>query len=117
MSTDGGVFQLKGDMTLRIQHEGKPYPSDHRGRFTCRETSPRRCVEGTVGLIVERVRKGELLDTIAGIARTATMFCSRRRLISRCRRDMPPIFEAYSNPQNQVYKARGNVNAGRPARK
>jgi 3-hydroxyanthranilate 3,4-dioxygenase len=75
--------------------------------------------EGTVGLIVERVRKGELLDTHRWYCENCNnVLFEKTAHIEVLERDMPPIFEAYySNPQNQVCKACGNVNAGRPARK
>jgi 3-hydroxyanthranilate 3,4-dioxygenase len=72
----------------------------------------------TVGIIVERIRKGDHLDThrwyCESLQRRAVRADAKIELLER---DMPPIFEAYyGSADNQVCKTCGHVNPGRPQR-
>ena len=118
--TEEFFFQLKGDMKLGLQVDGKAEV------VTIREGSiyllpanvphaPMRG-PGTVGLIVERIRKNGVTDTHRWYCENCNaVLWERTAFIENLERDMPPIFdEYYSNPQHQVCDNCGHVNPGRP---
>ena len=73
----------------------------------------------TVGLIIERIRKGDLLDTHRWYCEKCNNVLFEKTVkIEVLERDMPPVFEAYyGDPENQHCKKCGNINPGRPAKK
>ena len=120
--TEEFFFQLKGTMCLRIQHEGKPHdivvPEGHIYLLAPNVPHAPQRPENTVGLILERIRKGDMLDTHRWYCENCNdVLFSRTAKIDVLERDMPPIFEAYyGDPDNQVCKACGHHNPGRPKR-
>lgn len=115
--------QLEGTMTLRIQREGKPHDVVIAAGSTYLlpprvPHAPQRPA-GTVGLILEKIRKPHELDAFE-------WFCDRcngplfrkEAFIEVLERDMPPVFDAYyASAGHQRCKACGHVNPGRPAPK
>jgi 3-hydroxyanthranilate 3,4-dioxygenase len=120
--TEEFFFQLKGEMTLRIQRDGAPHDVKiAEGSIYVLPAgvphAPMRPAD-TVGLIVERIRKG-ITDTHRWYCQkcNAVIF-EKTAHIEVLERDMPPAFDAYySDPSNQVCKACGHVNPGRPTPK
>ena len=120
--TEEFFFQLKGEMTLRIQREGKPHDVKigEGSIYVLPAGVPHAPMRpaGTVGLIVERIRKG-ITDTHRWYCQqcNAVIF-EKVAHIEVLERDMPPVFEAYyADPRNQVCERCGHVNPGRPAAK
>ena len=121
--TEEFFFQLKGTVTIRIQHEGKPHDiSLSEGCiYLLPANVPHAPIRGpeTVGLIVERIRKHGLLDNHRWYCEKCNNILFEKTVrIDVIERDMPPVFEAYySSPDNQTCKKCGHMNPGRPARK
>ncbi|QCI66589.1 3-hydroxyanthranilate 3,4-dioxygenase [Phreatobacter stygius] len=121
--TEEFFFQLKGNMTLRIQHEGKPHDVviGEGSIYTLPADVPHSPMrsENTVGLIVERIRKAGQLDTHRWYCQSCNHVLFEKTVqIEVIERDMPPVFDAYySKPDNQVCSSCGHVNPGRPPAK
>jgi 3-hydroxyanthranilate 3,4-dioxygenase len=121
--TEEFFFQLKGTVTVRIQHEGKPHDIklSEGSIYLLPANVPHAPMRGpdTVGLIIERIRKHGLMDTHRWYCEKCNNVLFEKTVkIDVLERDMPPVFEAYySNPDNQTCKKCGTVNPGRPARK
>ena len=115
--------QLEGTMTLRIQREGKPH--DVVIAAGCTYLLPPRVphapqrLAGTVGLILEKIRKPHELDAFEWYCdRCNGPLFRKEAFIEVLERDMPPVFDAYyGNAGHQHCKACGHVNPGRPATK
>lgn len=120
--TEEFFFQLKGDMTLRIQKDGAPHDVriPEGSIYVLPAGIPHAPMrpENTVGLIVERIRKG-LTDTHRWYCQQCNnVLFEKTAHIEVLERDMPPIFDAYySDPDNQKCKKCGHLNPGRPQRK
>lgn len=118
--TEEFFFQLKGTVTIRIQHEGKPHDIalSEGSIYLLPSDVPHAPMRGpdTVGIIVERIRKENHLDTHRWYCENCNeVLFERTAKIELLERDMPPIFEAYyGDPANQVCKTCGHANAGRP---
>ena len=118
--TEEFFFQLKGTVTVRIQHEGKPHdvvlPEGHI--YLLPANVPHSPMRGpnTVGLIVERIRKNGMRDTHRWYCESCNnLLFEKTAAIEVLERDMPPLFEAYyGDPENQRCKKCGHVNPGRP---
>lgn len=121
--TEEFFFQLKGTVNVRIQHEGKPH--DIKLAEGCIYLLPANVPHApmrgpdTVGLIIERIRKGSLLDTHRWYCEKCNNVLFEKTVkIEVLERDMPPVFEAYyGDPENQHCKKCGHINPGRPAKK
>ena len=121
--TEEFFFQLKGTVNVRIQHEGKPH--DIKLAEGCIYLLPANVPHApmrgpdTVGLIIERIRKGSLMDTHRWYCdKCNNVLFEKTVKIEILERDMPPVFEAYyGDPENQHCKKCGHINPGRPARK
>lgn len=121
--TEEFFFQLKGTVNVRIQHEGKPH--DIKLAEGCIYLLPANVPHApmrgpdTVGLIIERIRKGNLLDTHRWYCEKCNNVLFEKTVkIEVLERDMPPVFEAYyGDAENQHCKKCGNINPGRPAKK
>ena len=120
--TEEFFFQLKGTVTIRIQHEGKPHDIQlsEGSIYLLGGNVPHAPMRGpdTVGIIVERIRKEAQLDTHRWYCEACNNVLFERTVkIDVLERDMPPIFEAfYGNTDNQLCKACGHRNPGRPTR-
>jgi len=113
-------FQLEGTMTLRIQHDGRPYDIDIAAGSTYLlpprvPHAPRRPA-ATVGLILEKIRKPDEIDADEWYCEDCNALLFRKEaFIEVVERDMPPVFEAYySNADHQRCESCGHVNPGRP---
>jgi 3-hydroxyanthranilate 3,4-dioxygenase len=118
--TEEFFFQLRGDMTLRIQRDGKPHDVKiSEGSIYALPAnvphSPMR-PERTVGLIVERIRKGGQLDVHRWYCEKCNnVLFEKAAHIEVLERDMPPVFESYyANPENQTCSNCSHHNPGRP---
>src|SRR6516165_12763234 len=117
--TEEFFFQIKGDVAIGIQHNGKPYDI--------------LLPEGSIYLLPANVphapRRGpNRVDSGAGPqerADTHRWYCEKCNgvlfektvKIEVLERDMPPIFDAYyENPDNQICKNCGHRNPGRPGK-
>jgi len=121
--TEEFFFQLTGEMTLRIQKDGKPHDVKiNEGSIYVLPAgvphAPMRPAN-TVGLIVERIRKNGMLDTHRWYCQSCNAVIFEKAVhIENLERDMPPVFEAYyADPANQTCKGCGHVNPGRPQAK
>lgn len=118
--TEEFFFQLKGTVTIRVQHEGKPHdvllPEGHI--YLLGANIPHAPMRGpnTVGIIVERIRKIGMKDTHRWYCeRCNDVLFEKEAQIEVLERDMPLVFEAYyGNPDNQHCKKCGHHNPGRP---
>jgi 3-hydroxyanthranilate 3,4-dioxygenase len=118
--TEEFFFQIKGDVAIRIQHNGKPHDVElPEGSIYLLPANvphaPRRGPD-TVGLIVERIRKDGMTDTHRWYCEKCNGVLFEKTVrIEILERDMPPVFEAYyGNPDNQVCTTCGHRSQGRP---
>ena len=114
-------YQIKGDIVLRIQEDGKARDVEVKEGdvFLLPAYVPHAPMRpaGTVGMIAEiRREKDEPLDGFAWFCEKCNHQIFRQdAYIEVLERDMPPIFEAfYADAENQVCDACGHVNPGRP---
>jgi 3-hydroxyanthranilate 3,4-dioxygenase len=114
-------YQIKGDIVLRIQEDGKARDVEVKEGdvFLLPANVPHAPMRpaGTVGMIAEiRREKDDPLDGFAWFCEKCNHQMFRQdAYIEVLERDMPPIFEAfYADPENQVCDACGHVNPGRP---
>jgi 3-hydroxyanthranilate 3,4-dioxygenase len=118
--TEEFFFQIKGDVAIRIQHNGKPHDVrlPEGSIYLLPANVPHAPMRGpnTVGLIVERIRKNGMTDTHRWYCEKCNnVLFDKTVRIEILERDMPPVFEAYyGNPDNQVCKKCGHRNPGRP---
>ena len=118
--TEEFFFQIKGDVAIGIQHNGKPYdillPEGSIYLLPANVPHAPRRGPNTVGLIVERIRKNGVTDTHRWYCEKCNGVLFEKTVkIEVLERDMPPIFDAYyGNPDNQVCKNCGHRNPGRP---
>jgi 3-hydroxyanthranilate 3,4-dioxygenase len=114
--------QLEGTMTLRIQRDGRPHDiSIATGAaylLPARVPHAPQRPAGTVGLILEKIRKPGEIDAHEWYCERCNAKLFRKEaFIEVLERDMPPVFDAYyANPDHQRCKSCGHVNPGRPAR-
>ena len=114
-------YQIKGDITLRIQEDGAPRDVAIReGEIFLLPRNvphaPSRPAD-TVGLIAERKRtRDDPWDAHAWYCEKCNHLLFRKEaFIEVLERDMPPIFDAYyADPANQRCDNCGHVNPGRP---
>ena len=114
-------YQIKGDIVLRIQEDGKARDAEVKEGdvFLLPAYVPHAPMRpaGTVGMIAEiRREKDDPLDGFAWFCEKCNHQIFRQdAYIEVLERDMPPIFEAfYADAENQVCDACGHVNPGRP---
>lgn len=114
-------YQIKGDIVLRIQEDGKARDVEVKEGdvFLLPAYVPHAPMRpaGTVGMIAEiRREKDDPLDGFAWFCEKCNHQIFRQdAYIEVLERDMPPIFEAfYADSENQVCDACGHVNPGRP---
>lgn len=118
--TEEFFFQLKGEMTLGIQKDGKAekVKIGEGCIYVLPANVPHAPMRGpdTVGLIVERIRKDGILDTHRWYCQECNhVLWEKTVFIESLERDMPPIFAAYyGDPDNQKCDKCGHVNPGRP---
>tara|TARA_R110000787_G_scaffold9117_1_gene32101 strand:+ start:483 stop:1007 length:525 start_codon:yes stop_codon:yes gene_type:complete len=115
-------YQIKGDITLRIQEDGKARDVAVREGevFMLPPYVPHAPMRpaGTVGLIAEiKRRKDHPLDGFAWFCENCNHQLFRKDAhIEVLERDMPPVFEAYyADPVNRHCDECGHDNPGRPA--
>ena len=120
--TEEFFFQLKGNVKVRIQHQGKPHDVilPEGSIYLLPANTPHAPMRGpdTVGLIVERIRKNGMTDTHRWYCENCNnVLFEKTVFIELLERDMPPVFEAYyGDPEHQHCKQCGHVNPGRPAK-
>jgi 3-hydroxyanthranilate 3,4-dioxygenase len=114
-------YQIKGDIVLRIQEDGKARDVEVKEGdvFLLPAYVPHAPMRpaGTVGLIAEIKRtKDDPLDGFSWFCEKCNHQLFRKdAYIEVLERDMPPIFEAYyADPGNQICDSCGHVNPGRP---
>ncbi len=115
-------LQLEGEMTLRIQREGRPHDISIAGGSAYLlpplvPHAPQRPA-GTVGVILERRRNRTDIDAHEWYCEQCNALLFRKEaFIEVVERDMPAVFDAYyADASHQRCKACGHVNSGRPAR-
>lgn len=113
-------YQVEGDMTLRIIENGKPkdvpiregniYLLPARVRH-----SPQRPA-GTVGVVVERLRRPGELDAFEWYCEKCDALVHRREVeLKSIYEDLPPVFEEYyADADLRNCSACGHDNPGRP---
>ena len=114
-------YQIKGDIVLRIQEDGKARDVEVKEGdvFLLPAYVPHAPMRpaGTVGLIAEIKRtKDDPLDGFSWFCEKCNHQLFRKdAYIEVLERDMPPIFEAYyADPGNQTCDSCGHANPGRP---
>lgn len=118
--TEELFFQLKGEMQLGLQVDGKvEVVTIGEGQIYLLPAhvphAPMRG-ENTVGLIVERIRKDGMTDTHRWYCEKCnSILWEKSVFIENLERDMPLVFEEYySDPSNQICDFCGHKNPGRP---
>lgn len=114
-------YQVEGDMTLRVMEEGGPRDVPIReGEMLLLPAhvrhSPQRPA-GTVGVVVERVRRANEMDAFEWYCEKCHALVHRREVALRSiYEDLPPVFEEYYGDESmRVCGACGHANPGRPA--
>ncbi len=115
-------YQVVGDMVLRIiDEDGKPRDVPIReGEIFLAPPhlrhSPQRPA-GTVGLVIERIRRPGELDAFEWYCEKCDALVHRREVqLQSIYEDLPPVFEEYyGDPALRVCSGCGHENPGRPA--
>jgi 3-hydroxyanthranilate 3,4-dioxygenase len=109
-------YQLEGDITVRIQHEGKAKEIQIKQgeMFLLPANTPHSPVRGenTVGLVIERVRKGtEMMDGLFWFCESCNHPLHNYRFkLSNIENDFIPRFkEFYGSEDLRTCKSCGNV--------
>ncbi len=115
-------YQLKGNMVLRIWHQGGPKDVPIRqGEVLLLPPhvphSPQRPESGSYGLVIERVRPAGLKDAFQWYCEKCRALVHRREVyIEDLTSDLPPVFkEYYDDPALRVCRSCGHQNPGKPA--
>jgi 3-hydroxyanthranilate 3,4-dioxygenase len=114
-------FQLEGTLTLRIQHDGKPHdvmvPAGSIYLLPRGVPHAPQRPAASVGLILEAIRQPHELDVHEWYCQQCNhKLFAKEAYLEVLERDMPPVFDAYyRNAENQICKACGYINPGRPA--
>jgi 3-hydroxyanthranilate 3,4-dioxygenase len=115
-------YQLRGNMVLRIWHQGGPKDIPIReGDILLLPPhvphSPQRPEPGSYGLVIERVRPAGLKDAFQWYCEKCRALVHRREVqLEDIVTDLPPVFkEYYDNPALRVCRTCGHHNPGRPA--
>jgi len=113
-------YQVRGDMTLRVQDNGKPRDiSIREGELFLLPShvrhSPQR-PEGSVGVVVERLRKPGELDAFEWYCEKCNALVHRREVeLNSIYEDLPPVFdEYYGDAKLRVCPDCGHENPGKP---
>ena len=113
-------YQVEGDMTLRVMENGtaRDIPIKEGEIFLLPahlRHSPQR-PEGTVGVVVERVRQEGELDAFEWYCETCGSLVHRREFQLRdIDTDLVPVFtEYYDDPSLRVCSECGHDNPGKP---
>ena len=114
-------FQIEGDITVRIQHEGKPKDIliKEGDMFLLPANTPHSPMRGeiTIGLVIERVRKGtNLPDGLFWFCENCnTELKSYRFHLENIEKDFIPRFrEFYTSEAMRTCKSCGHVMASDP---
>ena len=108
--------QLEGTMTLRIRRDGTPFDiaigAGETYLLPARVPHAPQRPAGTVGLIMERVRKPGELDIHEWYCeRCNLLLFSKEAFLEVLERDMPKVFAAYyADPANQLCGNCGHEN-------
>ena len=115
-------YQVRGDMTLRVQQDGKARDIPIReGELFLLPAhvrhSPQR-PEGSVGVVVERLRKPGELDAFEWYCEKCNTLVHRREVeLNSIYEDLPPVFdEYYGDAKLRVCPGCGHENPGKPNR-
>jgi len=113
-------YQLRGNMVLKVIEDGKPRDvSIREGEVLLLpghvRHSPQRPEPGSVGLVVEKIRPGEVKDGFEGYCpqcwtRVHRVEVSVRDIV----KDLPPLFEAFYRSARQCPKC-GHIHPGKAA--
>jgi 3-hydroxyanthranilate 3,4-dioxygenase len=116
-------YQLKGDIVLRIQENGKlrDVPLNQGDVLLLPphvRHSPQRPAD-SVGLVIERVRRKGELDAFEWYCEKCNTRVHRREVqLESLVDDLPPVFEEYYGDASlRVCPSCGHHNPGRPAKK
>ena len=114
-------FQIEGDITVRIQHEGKPKDIlvKEGDMFLLPANTPHSPMRGenTIGLVIERVRKGtELTDGLFWFCENCNNELKSYRFhLENIEKDFIPRFrEFYTSEEMRTCKSCGHVMATDP---
>ncbi len=114
-------FQIEGDITVRIQHEGKPKDIlvKEGDMFLLPANTPHSPMRGenTIGLVIERVRKGTALtDGLFWFCENCNKELKSYRFhLENIEKDFIPRFkEYYSSEAMRTCKSCGHVMATDP---
>ncbi len=114
-------YQVVGDMTLRVIEDGRPtdVPIREGEIFLLPPRvrhSPQRPA-GSVGVVIERVRRPGELDAFEWYCEACRALVHRREVaLQSIYEDLPPVFEEYYGEASlRRCPACGHANPGRPA--
>jgi 3-hydroxyanthranilate 3,4-dioxygenase len=114
-------FQIEGDITVRIQHEGKPKDIlvKEGDMFLLPANTPHSPMRGenTIGLVIERVRKGtDLTDGLFWFCENCNNELKSYRFhLENIEKDFFPRFrEFYTSEEMRTCKSCGHVMASDP---
>jgi 3-hydroxyanthranilate 3,4-dioxygenase len=116
-------YQLKGDIVLRIQEDGKMRDVPlHEGDVLLLPPhvrhSPQRPAD-SLGLVIERVRRKGEIDAFEWYCQKCNTLVHRREVqLQSLVDDLPPVFdEYYGDSALRVCPSCGHENPGKPATK
>lgn len=114
-------YQVEGDMVLRVMEDGRPRDVPIReGEMLLLPAHARHSPQrpaGTVGVVVERVRRPGEVDGFEWYCEKCHASVFRREVeLKSIYEDLPPIFDAYyGDAENRTCGECGHVNAGKPS--
>lgn len=115
-------YQIKGNMVLRVWHEGGPKDIPMREGDVMLlppnvPHSPQRPEPNSYGLVVERIRPNGMKDAFQWYCEKCRALVHRREVqLDSIVDDLPPVFkEYYDDPAKRICKACGHQNPGKPA--
>jgi 3-hydroxyanthranilate 3,4-dioxygenase len=114
-------YQIEGDMVLRVIEDGRPKDVPIReGEMLLLPANVRHSPQrpaGTVGLVVERIRRPGELDGFEWYCEQCDGLVFRREVeLKSIYEDLPPIFDDYyGGDTNRTCGQCGHVNSGKPS--
>ena len=113
-------YQLEGDMVLKVAEEGRIYDVPIRAGEVFMlpphvRHSPQRPVSGSIGLVVEAPRVGDMLDGFEWFCFECGALVHRVELpVTNIVTDLPPLFDAfYADESARTCPACGALHPGR----
>ena len=113
-------YQLEGDMVLKVAEKGRIYDVPVRQGEVFMlpphvRHSPQRPVPGSIGLVVESPRVGDMMDGFEWFCFACGGLVHRVEIaVSNIVTDLPPLFEKfYADQRARTCKACGAIHPGR----